>query len=569
MEEEEDESQIENDNCNHSTVTTVHFEDSDSMVLNEAKKPTKTLPASHNLESEKLLLECDNDVLRNKNSLQVLIRAAKMMNPKQFQLPNELMPSVQLPGTSKKINPITSRASNKRPPHELDNGLVPLPVKLCFQCSRSCRKAPLIQCDYCPLLFHPDCLDPPLTVLPTGRWMCPNHPEPTLEQKLLTSLSLTERVKLLDKFSGHLSQDSVKMEFLKKVHKINPPYRCKEFKSEMIRVVVPNAIKEFYKNPPSLLPKSACYLYCGSEEIRQISSKDTCSNVTSKPTTEEQEEWLTSIIDFQISVAKHLAQKEKRKPNTLSPEIPAATSIQLNKGTNNNSNLNQTIDTSKGNNQILRNGPLNCKSEYDIEKELFKCKSEDVDKNLSNNEDTNSKSFQTGVSNKIFSNKRLSFSHKFGNSNSAILNLNNTTNSYIEDVNDVELSKLDDKLIRILAWQRLQQLLPNGKSLTNTNENPMNSPHTTVKRICLGDVKARAVLCPVFIRTNNGSINTNSGGPAIAMSYRTLSIGTGEDNDVVLGNYGYCNYVSSRHACIFFDEVSFRFSPHVLIFFFF
>lgn len=39
--------------------------------------------------------------------------------------------------------------------HELDaQGLVPLPAKTCFYCKRSCRKAPLIACDYCPLLFH-------------------------------------------------------------------------------------------------------------------------------------------------------------------------------------------------------------------------------------------------------------------------------------------------------------------------------------------------------------------------------------------------------------------------------
>lgn len=97
----------------------------------------------------------------------------------------------------------------RRPQHELDtNGLVPLPVKVCFSCNRlvlpdyrifkdvhtdpksfisywfpcisshrSCRLAPLIQCDYCPLLFHMDCLDPPLTALPAGKWMCPNHVE--------------------------------------------------------------------------------------------------------------------------------------------------------------------------------------------------------------------------------------------------------------------------------------------------------------------------------------------------------------------------------------------------------
>lgn len=44
-------------------------------------------------------------------------------------------------------------------------------------CCRSARVAPLVQCDYCPLLFHMDCLDPPLSVLPSQRWMCPNHVE--------------------------------------------------------------------------------------------------------------------------------------------------------------------------------------------------------------------------------------------------------------------------------------------------------------------------------------------------------------------------------------------------------
>lgn len=48
---------------------------------------------------------------------------------------------------------------------------------LFFFCSRTCRYAPLIACDYCPLFYHLDCLDPPLTYFPASRWMCPAHPE--------------------------------------------------------------------------------------------------------------------------------------------------------------------------------------------------------------------------------------------------------------------------------------------------------------------------------------------------------------------------------------------------------
>ncbi|XP_010775928.1 PHD finger protein 12-like [Notothenia coriiceps] len=38
------------------------------------------------------------------------------------------------------------------------------------------------------------------------------------------------------------------------------------------------------------------------------------------------------------------------------------------------------------------------------------------------------------------------------------------------------------------------------------------------------------------------------------MCYRTLYIGSGADMDVCLTNYGHCNYISGKHACIFYDE---------------
>lgn len=32
----------------------------------------------------------------------------------------------------------------------------------------------------------------------------------------------------------------------------------------------------------------------------------------------------------------------------------------------------------------------------------------------------------------------------------------------------------------------------------------------------------------------------------------------GADMDVCLTNYGHCNYISGKHACIFYDEVNSR-----------
>ncbi|CAJ0966595.1 unnamed protein product [Ranitomeya imitator] len=160
-----------------------------------------------------------------KRPFQLLIAAAMERNPTQFQLPNELTCTTALPGTSKRRRKEEMTGKNvKKAQHELDhNGLVPLPVKVCFTCSRSCRVAPLIQCDYCPLLFHMDCLDPPLTAMPTGRWMCPNHIEHiVLNQK---SMTLSNRCQVFDRFQDGISQHAVKLDFLSRIHKIYPPTR--------------------------------------------------------------------------------------------------------------------------------------------------------------------------------------------------------------------------------------------------------------------------------------------------------------------------------------------------------
>ena len=51
-----------------------------------------------------------------------------------------------------------------------------LPLDLC-RTSRNSQHGDLIECDFCPLSFHTNCLQPPLTNRPLGMWMCPNHAE--------------------------------------------------------------------------------------------------------------------------------------------------------------------------------------------------------------------------------------------------------------------------------------------------------------------------------------------------------------------------------------------------------
>ncbi|KAI3643652.1 hypothetical protein MP228_009816 [Amoeboaphelidium protococcarum] len=59
-----------------------------------------------------------------------------------------------------------------------DGGKSGSAIHFCHQCGQSFVKGTLISCDYCPLHFHMDCLNPPLTIPPQQKdrkWKCPAH----------------------------------------------------------------------------------------------------------------------------------------------------------------------------------------------------------------------------------------------------------------------------------------------------------------------------------------------------------------------------------------------------------
>ena len=49
---------------------------------------------------------------------------------------------------------------------------------------------------------------------------------------------------------------------------------------------------------------------------------------------------------------------------------------------------------------------------------------------------------------------------------------------------DLELSKLDEKLIQILAWQRLQQLMPSKSATEGQKKATLNGLLTTPGNLC-------------------------------------------------------------------------------------
>lgn len=332
--------------------------------------------------------------------------------------------------------------------------LVPLPARLCFECGRSCRKAPLIACDYCPLFFHQDCLDPPLTAFPIGRWMCPNHPNHFIDQNLLTSCRVTERIKLWDKYANQrIDQHAVKLDFLRKARTANPLFRTKVRLEGRPRVKIPSSVKFHYEHPSQTDP---IHLHQDSViwPLRNASEKDeqhadpdktdnSKDNCTENKTTED-----TSEI-----------KKEGNESNT-------------------------TVDNK--NDEKKTSGLNECTSNVESESVV------DGFKQCNNLE---------------FYARYCDYNIKEG------------------------IQLLERPILEALAQQRLEQILnPDGENYETINCHR----------------KARAALF---------SLNPKPASPAF-MTRKTFLIGNGLNCDLILSNYGNCGFTSSKHAIIFFDEVS-------------
>ncbi|TSM28202.1 PHD finger protein 12 [Bagarius yarrelli] len=550
-------------------------------------------PSEHN-DVEEDLLDVEDEAQGSepesgpstlKRPFDLLIAAAMQRNPTQFQLPNDLTCTTALPGTSKRRRKEEMTGKNvKRPQHELDHyGLVPLPVKVCYACSRSCRLAPLIQCDYCPLLFHMDCLDPPLTAMPTGRWMCPNHIEHlVLNQRNLT---LSNRCQLFDRFQDRISQHAVKVDFLQRIHRQHPPTRRASHSHAKRTVKVPDAIKSQYKNPPEIMMPAGirdgeliCLGASGSSPFKHLSSD------------EEQQQWLRDVISLQCSIMRHLSGKQTSSSpsDTLQTEktnvketdsvnllsfpstdtkasMKTAESPSLNSeertvcssctekpcqncGTSNgpveqpvhtNGKLVQIGSTApedstspcSHSNSALPNhaGPVHIKTE-DIKScaateslssaclkpEPSPSHAQRASPRLPSSHVPDS-SLSCQVSSVPSSDGKFSEDATAQGNGSDLLNTGDFSSclrNMIKGNGDIELNTLDERFIKILAWQRIQQLF-------ETKEPPVQS---------------------------NAKLSTI---PPVKQQSRHPK---GADMDVCLTNYGDCNYVSGKHACIFYDE---------------
>uniref|UniRef100_A0A8C7WWM9 PHD finger protein 12 n=1 Tax=Oryzias sinensis TaxID=183150 RepID=A0A8C7WWM9_9TELE len=510
-----------------------------------------------------------------KRPFQLLIAAAMERNPTQFQLPSELTCTTALPGSSKRRRKEELLGKPfRRPQHELDtNGLVPLPVKVCFLCNKSCRLAPLIQCDYCPLLFHMDCLDPPLTGLPAGRWMCPNHVENiALNQR---SLSLSKRCQLFDQFQDRMSQHAVKLDFLRRIHRQNAPNR-RAF-SQLIKktIKVPDAIKSQYQNPPPmLLPAGMRQLELVCSSISDHASPDQLA------TEAEQQEWLQDVIALQCSIMRHLSIKQTPGSTSAaeldSEQKSCIKSCILSEDKKTPASFGRTpspLPCPKAPTGSLSKSSLEASFSKDSPAKLALCQCNTTSCQNCHKANGSVAKLQppspcTDLDCKslLASSRHAELQHRLkpGSESEPVAGLGN-------HVQTEAVKKEQEGATEICAQKSCPTALttrPNSGELNNKShgklqeEEPRHCSITSSsienKRVShlFGEVvgnstfssgqkkvQARAVFYPLIGK-----------GQAVSMCYRTLYIGSGADMDVCLSNYGHCNFVSGKHACIFYDE---------------
>ena len=145
----------------------------------------------------------------------------------------------------------------------------------CFICRKSASKnGPSLQCDYCPLIYHLDCLTPPMTSLPlsTEKWMCSNHFEPAFDRCFFKKKTLgrSNRIKIYNHSSIAMS-DMIVQDFPPFSRKKNdlPSNTISNTQLESIQVSqIPKAIEDYYSK-----------IHASEKEINQPAQEETTIEV--------------------------------------------------------------------------------------------------------------------------------------------------------------------------------------------------------------------------------------------------------------------------------------------------
>lgn len=479
----------------------------ESIVLEE-EKIEKVLKLSRPKMYRELYI--DHLALREEktnSSFDALLSVVRATSAEEFQLPSKMGIAEKFPYSWKWSEPKKAKARADEDLFEPRGQ-----VKFCYVCVKSSRLGPLIQCDYCPSVFHMDCLDPPLSEKPRDVWMCPNHVENFLDSKLLNSTSITKRLELWDKYAKlPIDQNSVKITFLNRVHRKVPAYKRKVLACSRRRVSVPKFIKDIYSNPRPLIPgpgyehwmdPSQRGVTAKAMKTAQSDSKDELDESMDGPVEngegrDDEMEWVAGLVSLQTDILKQKLEGDELGHNDITI-----------KADDEHEDNDTTIKTD------------------DLEDNDIVIKTEDFQKDSSEERDRMKLHIdikspgESTVSGRSLS-PRFTDPDNFSGMTAQL-------HEYLMS-RGKDPSLLNPTILQYLATKQIESMFSSDLSSSSR----------------MSEVASRASLAPI------GSRKT----PA-HMKYRSLNVGTGGQCSMNLSSYGHCNYVSSHHAKIYHDKLS-------------
>lgn len=395
----------------------------------------------------------------------------------------------------------------------------------------------------------------------------------------MSSISATERMKIWDEFgTEQVDHEVVKLQFFRKVHMKNPPFRTKLKPKPRAEVEVPEIIRYQYENPPSLLPslrdvmrvdnlrkRGTVHLENARAEVAQADED--------LEALESARKRLKTIFSDQEDVHGLLVEPEKEKEEEEIAE-KLNKSRESRRSKRSKSTAKETIDE--------------IKIEVEEVKEVEAAPATTVE-----TEETTELEVKQEV-------------EESQQKTPSIL-----TATELLAINE-QLCNLDNDTVKLLAFQRLQQIVnenPNfiqkfqdkktasqtvkeiakwdvhrfpiplkaeeggddEKPITRMNDQPFHIKNDDEKAhsvalslerpIKRSQIKSRAVL--TFANDYLAGRVWFSIAPSlnlsVCMRYRSFAIGYGAENDLDLSKFGSCAYASSKHAIIFFDDVTKQF----------
>eukprot|EP00111_Clytia_hemisphaerica_P017375 TCONS_00051404-protein len=239
------------------------------------------------------------------NPFEQLTAMFRHKNPREFQLPAQMQQFAVMPGDRKRRTPVQAKKKEDEA------------QRLCFICSKTSRIGDLIYCDFCPCVYHRDCLMPPLAQEPIGLWMCPNHPE-NFHPGIRTP-KYSQRVQVVEEMRSNINHNTIKLQFFNRAKKERILMNREEHQPKKRRTCnVPDIVKAQYENPPAeMVPDQ--YGYHVNQPLEPHMRPITL------PTTDEKEQWLKSVVDLQCAIAGSL-ETSQRTPSSSSTTPSLTTS---------------------------------------------------------------------------------------------------------------------------------------------------------------------------------------------------------------------------------------------------